>query len=307
MTLINIAIGFFGFIIIWLVLQIALPGFQKQKLYAKRAQEILLSEMQLVRKKDGAMITFVTDKLLPTVEKKFTLDQILGLSLRKEYDLLQFNVSYEHRIARMVVKSLVATFPLLFLGGVLMLLPVPINKGAIFIVSPIFFTVVFLAQIQEIKKEYKKRQTEITKDLPLLIDKMVIALEAGRPFIETIQEVEKSSGPRMKSMLKKLSADMRFKKPEEAIEAFAKSTGLQVMTNFSVAVKIGLNNGFDEAMSHFEDIKEDINELHKVRLEETTKNKPNGMYGLYALLIGHAFVAFLIAAVYIFSQFNEII
>lgn len=307
MTLVILSTTLLGFLLSLLLLNYLLPGFKKQKELAKRAEELLLTQSQLIRKKDGALISFVMDKLLPSIEKRFTIDQVLGGGLRKEYNLLQYDVSFEHRIARMFVKAFVATFSFVAIPGLfLLVMPMPFPKGLLLVITVLFFVLIFFAQIQEIRKEYKIRQTEITKDLPLLIDKMIIALEAGRPFIDTIQEVERSSGPRMKHMLKKLSADMRFMKPESAIEAFAKSTGLQVMMNFSVAIKIGLNNGFDEAKKFFKSIKKDVNELHRIRIEETTKNKPARMYGLYALLIGHAFAAFIIAAVYIFGKVNEI-
>jgi hypothetical protein len=276
-----------------------LPNFKTQKKYATTASLLLKTDIELKQQKNSAFSKFLAAKVVPTIENKVKFDYILGHNFRKMYQLLGKEETFEEMVANKITISLVGTLPFLAL-------PIITSENLYFLALPIGFILFFFILMQAIRVEYKKRQSEIIRDLPQLIDKMLIALESGKPFITTFQQVQKSSGPRMANMIKKLIADMQIMKATDALEIFAKDTGIPVMYQFAVACKIGIENGYEESQNYFYMIKDEMKELRKASLEELTRSKPEKVKLLYVLLVGHAFVAILIAFFEIFKQANEL-
>jgi len=299
MTLTFIGIALF----VGVVLQTVLPGFSWQKRYAVAAARLLKSHAELRRMGKDPISLYVADRLIPQLSARFSVFE----NMRKMYEALGRDKTFEEALADMAVKSLIGAVPFL-------VLPI-ITKAPITILAmPLFSILAFFVMLGGIKKSYQKRQREIVKDLPKLISKLMVTLETGRPFIGALQRLEETSGPRMRKMLGRLNAN-RMRKMlgrlnaniqvmgiGRAIDQFAYETGVPVMREFAAAVKVGVHNGYSEAKEHFDSIKNELRELRLAALRETTRSNPEKVKFLYMLLALHAFGAVLIAFYAIFTQ-----
>ena len=287
MTLTFIGIALF----VGVVLQTVLPGFSWQKRYAVAAARLLKSHAELRRMGKDPISLYVADRLIPQLSARFSVFE----NMRKMYEALGRDKTFEEALADMAVKSLIGAVPFL-------VLPI-ITKAPITILAmPLFSILAFFVMLGGIKKSYQKRQREIVKDLPKLIFKLMVTLETGRPFIGALQRLEETSGPRMRKMLGRLNANIQVMGIGRAIDQFAYETGVPVMREFAAAVKVGVHNGYSEAKEHFDSIKNELRELRLAALRETTRSNPEKVKFLYMLLALHAFGAVLIAFYAIFTQ-----
>lgn len=287
MTLTFIGIALF----VGVVLQTVLPGFSWQKRYAVAAARLLKSHAELRRMGKDPISLYVADRLIPQLSARFSGFE----NMRKMYEALGRDKTFEEALADMAVKSLIGAVPFL-------VLPI-ITKAPITILAmPLFSILAFFVMLGGIKKSYQKRQREIVKDLPKLISKLMVTLETGRPFIGALQRLEETSGPRMRKMLGRLNANIQVMGIGRAIDQFAYETGVPVMREFAAAVKVGVHNGYSEAKEHFDSIKNELRELRLAALRETTRSNPEKVKFLYMLLALHAFGAVLIAFYAIFTQ-----
>lgn len=278
------------------LLHVLLPGFVREKRYATQA--LLLSKSAAERQRmQFDPITLALADRLPRLEQKLGWGMI-G-KLRRMYMSLDKEHSFEMEVAGILVKSIIGAMPLA-------VLPFILGAPALLFAIPAGIVLFFAAQLNEIPKAYKRRQTEITKDLPQLISKMMIALETGKSFITTIQRLEETSGPRTRKMLSRLNANLRIMSVGEAMDLFAKETGVPVMREFAAAVKIGTNAGYEEAKSYFESIKDELKKLRLVSLKEVTRNQPEKVKRLYALVAVHAFIAVIMAFIAVMSEMQSI-
>ena len=287
MTLTFIGIALF----VGVVLQTVLPGFSWQKRYAVAAARLLKSHAELRRMGKDPISLYVADRLIPQLSARFSVFE----NMRKMYEALGRDKTFEEALADMAVKSLIGAVPFL-------VLPI-ITKAPITILAmPLFSILAFFVMLGGIKKSYQKRQREIVKDLPKLISKLMVTLETGRPFIGALQRLEETSGPRMRKMLGRLNANIQVMGIGRAIDQFAYETGVPVIREFAAAVKVGVHNGYSEAKEHFDSIKNELRELRLAALRETTRSNPEKVKFLYMLLALHAFGAVLIAFYAIFTQ-----
>lgn len=287
MTLTFIGIALF----VGVVLQTVLPGFSWQKRYAVAAARLLKSHAELRRMGKDPISLYVADRLIPQLSARFSVFE----NMRKMYEALGRDKTFQEALADMAVKSLIGAVPFL-------VLPI-ITKAPITILAmPLFSILAFFVMLGGIKKSYQKRQREIVKDLPKLISKLMVTLETGRPFIGALQRLEETSGPRMRKMLGRLNANIQVMGIGRAIDQFAYETGVPVMREFAAAVKVGVHNGYSEAKEHFDSIKNELRELRLAALRETTRSNPEKVKFLYMLLALHAFGAVLIAFYAIFTQ-----
>jgi Flp pilus assembly protein TadB len=287
-------LGIGVFLFIYTLLQIVFPGFKKQKFHLENAKKVIANEHEKIKNNTD----IATYSIFRLFEKHGLISHFS--SYRKIYNLLNKSKPFGIYLASCFLNALIV--------GSTSLIAVIITKTPMYLILfPILFIITFYANIRELHTEYKNRQNEIIKDLPPLIDKLMISLEANRPFLHAFEQVERNSGKRMKEMIRKLIANMKiYEKQTDAIEEFAKETDIPVMNEFAVAVKIGIENGYGEAKEYLEDIKEDIQELRNIALEELTKNNPQKMTRLYALLIVHAFIAAGLVFWEIFKQIDQI-
>ncbi|MBY9079581.1 hypothetical protein KIH86_08455 [Paenibacillus sp. HN-1] len=278
------------------LLHMLLPGFTREKRYATQALLLSKSAAERQRMQYDPITLAVADRL-PGLEKRLGLG-IIG-KLRRMYMVLDKEHSFEMEVAGILVKSVIGALPLA-------VLPFILGAPALLFAIPAGVVLFFALQLNEIPKAYKTRQMEITKDLPQLISKMMIALETGKSFITTIQRLEETSGPRMKKMLARLNANLRVMNVGAAMDLFAKETGVPVMREFAAAVKIGNNAGYEEAKSYFESIKDELKKLRLVSLKEVTRNQPEKVKRLYVLVAVHAFIAVIMAFVAVMSEMQSI-
>ena len=279
------------FLMLWLavfaltfaILNMILPKKQVNLDLAKRAQNFLLSDYELVQKKEGWLVSKVVE-IIPRLEN-ITNTGFAGISnLRRMIELLGAKKSFEHVVADFILKSAL-------LGGLMVAVPVITGVKGYLLLAPVGFIVVLVIQYRSVFNSYKAWQNELVKDLPLLIDKIQISLEAGKPILHALQQVYKTASPRLKRMLEKLILDMQIMKQTEAMDRFARATGIPEMLNFSATVKISIENGYEKSRKNFEMLKHDIRKLRVISLNEMTRNKPENLRKLQLLMALNAAVA----------------
>lgn len=190
-------------------------------------------------------------------------------------------------------------------AGCMLVVPFLTGSKVYFLLVPVAFIVLMLIQNREIYRKYKKWQNEIIKDIPLLIDKIQISMEAGKPLLHALQQVYKSASPRLRIMLERLLLDMQIMKQTEAIDKFARATGIPEMIIFAAAVKIAIENGYEKSKSNFEILKQDIRRLRIISLNELTRNKPQNLRKLQILMAINAALAMVYTFYMIFTEANK--
>ncbi|GGH41040.1 hypothetical protein GCM10008014_00340 [Paenibacillus silvae] len=274
-----------------------LPGFDLEKRYANQAAVLQKNNKELRQLKMDPVTQFFANRLMPRLMNARL--PVFNGKLRRMYNLLGKENTFEEELADKVMKSLAGSLPFL-------VLPFLLQMPALFLAIPLATLVFFVTQLGEITKAYKRRQEEITRDLPQLIGKMMIALETGKSFMTTIHRLEDTSGPRMKKILSRLNANIRIMKLTDAIDLFAAETDVPVMRDFAAAVKIGVNNGYGDAKKYFDSIKGDLRKLRLAALKEVTRSQPQKIKLLYVLVAVHAFAAVIIAFIDIFSEIQNL-
>jgi len=273
------------FLAVSYALTLLLPSFSKEKRYAQLALVVTKSDSELKRLRQGKITNYFAFRLYPIANKFIKVDRLVGKKLRHMYSMLGKDETFEEMLAIKLVKSTIAALPIL-------VLPILTKESLFFFLLPIMILVLYVKDISDIKREFELMQLELSKDLPQLIDKMMIALETGKPFITVFKSLEQtSSSQRMKTLLKRLNGNMLNMEPTRAIELFAKDTTIPVMVQFASAVKIGINSGYEEAKVYFDDLIDEILNLRRTALEQLTKSKPGKMKLLYMLLTVHALAA----------------
>jgi hypothetical protein len=264
-----------------------------------RTADIILSESELQRKKDGALITYTSD-LLPKIEKYIRIEEIYGNRLKKMLRMMGEGKSFERIFADHVISA--------FLGGLgILILPVITGFWGYIVLYPFSVLGMMIYQYFRVAKRFKAWQTEVIKDIPELIDKMRISLASGKDYISSLKKVQENSGPRLSIMLEKLINDMQIMRPTQALDEFGNSFGMPVMVKFVAAVKVGIEVGYEQAENYFIHIEQDIREIRKIALEELTKNKPEKVMTLYALMAGHAIASLILIAFKILGNVSEIL
>jgi len=289
-------IGLFGLMIP--ILNWLIPNFQREDRAARQAIHLSRSETEWRRIKKGRAVIYISERLFPKMQRSnFNLDKLLGPKMRQMVETIGKYDSLEEMVAAKLVFAAVATLPITL---------IIIAAESLYFIIPIFFLFFFIKGIRDTRSHFLKIQREITKDLPKLIEKMMMALETGKSFVIVFRELEHSSGPRMKKMLKRLNANLQDMDHASAIEIFARETTIPVMMQFSQAVKIGLNSGFEEAKDHFEDIRTEILQLRKTALIEMTRSRPDRVKLLQFAIITCALGSVVICFINIFSGLGKI-
>lgn len=264
-----------------------------------RAQEILMSEREIEKTKENQATILILD-LIFKVQKVLDLDSLLFNDLSNMLDLMGIKTRPEIELAKYIVKGFIGALPVL---------AVPVLTGftGYFVLYPIFVIVITYQQYLGLKKKYKQWQIEMTKDIPELIDKLRISFASGRDYISAFNQAKENSGERMKNIIDKLINDFQFMRHTQALDLFAQSFKMPVVTKFSSAVKIAIEHGYEAAENYFRIIESDITEIRHVAIEELTKSKPEKVYQLYLILLFLAIGSLAIKGWEIFSQVNKII
>lgn len=267
------------------------------KLYlAKRAENFLLTDYELKKRKEGWLVTKVS--ALITKIEEITNTSSADNNIKRILVLMGSNKSFARVIADQIIKAGI-------FAGCMLALPVITGFRGYIVLVPVAFVVLMIIQNREIYVDYRKWQNELIKDLPLLIDKIQISLEAGKPIIHALQQVYKTASPRLSVMLERLILDMQIMKQTAAMDKFARATGIPEMINFSAAVKIAIENGYDKSRSNFEILKEDIRKLRVISLNELTRSKPRNLRRLQLLMALNAAIAMGYTFYVIFTEANK--
>ncbi|MDD2212524.1 MAG: hypothetical protein PHV56_06135 [Clostridia bacterium] len=289
---------FIVFIVGFSFLNLLIPKKQRNLYLAERAENFLLTEYELKRRQEGWLVKKIST-LIPRLEaiikisgSDSKLKRILAMMGNKE--------SFEQVIADQIIKAAI-------FAGVMMIIPFLTGTKAYFFLVPLSFIMVMIIQNRDIYHSYKKWQNELIKDIPLLIDKIQISLEAGKPIIHALQQVYKTASPRLAVMLERLLLDMQMMRQTEAMDKFARATGIPEMINFSAAVKIAIENGYDKARDNFEILKQDIRKLRLISLHELTRSKPQGLRKLQIIMALNAAIAMGYTFFIIFTEANKAI
>ena len=242
------------------------------------AGDIILTDAELEIKMDGTVARFISNILLKII-KVIDVDKFFINEIRKILLLMgEKNKSAERVFIGFIAQSLVNTLPIL-------LLPVITQFPAYVLAYPISVVVMVLQKINGLKKQYKKWQIEVSKDLPELIDKLRISFASGRDYISAFRQAQKNSGPTLRILLDKLINDFQSMRPGQALNEFSSAFKMPIMNKFTTAVKIAIENGYDQAETYFQAIEADITELRRVAIEEITKSKPEKVYQLYIVAV----------------------
>lgn len=263
-----------------------------------RAQEVIMTEREIEKAKENRATRFVLDMILK-VQKLIDLEGLIFFDLRNMLNLMRIKTRPESELAKYIIKGFLGSLPIL---------AVPLLTGFIgyFVLYPIFVIVITYQQYLGLKKQFKKWQIEMAKDIPELIDKLRISFASGRDYISAFNQAKENSGKRMNNIIDKLINDFRFMRHTQALDLFAQSFKMPVVTKFASAVKIAIEHGYEAAENYFRIIESDITEIRHVAIEELTKSKPEKVYQLYLILLLLAIGSLAIKGWEIFSQVNKI-
>jgi len=264
-----------------------------------KAGDIILTERELQKRQDGKLVSIVA-ALLAKLENVLDAEKFIGYNIKHMLSLMGEKRQPERIYADHIVTALLAGCAFL---------AVPFITGFIgyILLYPVGVAVILAGQAHRVRKRFKAWQAEIVKDLPELIDKMRISLASGKDYITALKTVRDNSGPRLATMLEKLINDMQIMRPARALDEFATAFGMPVMVKFAAAVKVGIEAGYEQAEAYFAHIEHDIRELRKLALEELTRNKPEKVVFLKAVMVLHAIAAFALTAVHLFSNLYRIL
>jgi Flp pilus assembly protein TadB len=262
------------------------------------AREVLMSEREQERTNENIIIRCILDSIA-RLQKIIDIEQPFLSDLRNMLTLMGLKRRAEKELARQIFNGFIGALPVLI---------VPILTGfeGYVLLYPIFVVVVAYQQNMKLKKEYKKWQVEMTKDLPEIIDKLRISFASGRDYISAFNQAKENSGPRIRNLIDKLINDLQCMRPAYALDLFAQSFNMPVVTKFTSAVKIAIEYGYGAAENYFRIIEDDITEIRRVAIEELTKSKPEKVYQLYLILLILAIGSLSIKGWEIFSQINKI-
>jgi len=263
-----------------------------------KAKEVLMSERELEKERSGKFTQYMMNVLL-RVQNLVDLEHLILADIRNMLVLMGIKKRPERELAGYVVNALIGSLPVL-------IVPLLTNYYGYLSLYPLAVVFLIYRQNLVLRKQYKKWQTEITKDLPELIDKLRISFAGGRDYISAFKRAGENSGLRMGAMIDKLINDLQCMRPAQALDLFAGAFKMPVVTKFTSAVKIAVEYGYEPAENYFRIIENDITEVRRVAVEELTKSKPEKVYQLYLVLFFLAAGSLLVKGWEIFSRVNQI-
>lgn len=272
--------------------------YNNNKKHIQRALEVVMSERERERSKENKATLYIMD-VLPKIQNFLDVERLVLADMKSMLALMGIKSKAERELAFYIVKGSIGAAPIL---------AVPLITGfaGYFALYPGFVGILIFQQYNALKKNYRKWQLEVTKDLPELIDKLRISFASGRDYISAFNQVKENSGPRMRSIIEKLINDLQCMRPAQALDFFAESFKMPVVTKFASAVKISIEYGYETAENYFKIIETDITEVRRVAIEELTKSKPEKVYQLYLVIIFISIGSLLLKGWEIFGQVNKI-
>lgn len=291
------AILFFlvGLLIFIPFLRLILPNFERQKMHSDMASIFTKTEDDLKLQKQGHLV----GAIVRGAAVKKLIDIVSGTSLRNMYSTLGKGESFELHFIKLIFSSVL-------LGMLPVILYLFKTEPLLLLMSPLLIGLIFLLGIQRIIKDYKKRQRLLIRDLPRLIDKMISALEVGKPLIDIFTEAAQQKDSTISHLIKRLIANTNQMPLEDALYLFAEQVDIPVFYDFVSIVNISMSHGFREAEDDLASISVDLQELNRLSIIEQTNANPGKMNIYYVVLLGHVAVLLISCMAKIFAQLTQL-
>lgn len=284
------------------LMNLLLPNFQHQKHVTSIASFLGKSENELRRMNHNSMTRFFSERFLPKIDDKWKIDNIFGKKTRERFRALGRNESYLEYLGMCSFRAIVVSLLVVVLFFLL-------DMPTLILLSPVVLIGLMIAQLQDLKNQFKKRQNLLIRDLTNLIGKIVTSLESGKPLpviFEQVANQTRVSNPLLSTMLKRLIANSQKMPMREALQIFANEVQIPVMYDFISIVHIAMEKGYSEAVPDFLAIKSDIRNLRRLSLVERTKGNPEKMNLFYGLIFLIVFIFLILTGVKVFDAMNTL-
>lgn len=248
------------------------------------------------------MTRFFSERFLPKIDDKWKIDNIFGKKTRERFRALGRNESYLEYLGMCSFRAIVVSLLVVVLFFLL-------DMPTLILLSPVVLIGLMIAQLQDLKNQFKKRQNLLIRDLTNLIGKIVTSLESGKPLpviFEQVANQTRVSNPLLSTMLKRLIANSQKMPMREALQIFANEVQIPVMYDFISIVHIAMEKGYSEAVPDFLAIKSDIRNLRRLSLVERTKGNPEKMNLFYGLIFLIVFIFLILTGVKVFDAMNTL-
>lgn len=276
-------------------LSMLLPGFEKQRQLARIAESINLTQAEIYRMQQNPLVRVVSDSM----QRNTWLVNLFGRKNKEIYEKLGMSQKYEVYIAQTFVY---AAMMAITVAAVALALETPI----LYLFTPIGSGILIWLQIDRISQMNKHRKNELTRDLTLLISKMLGALEVGTPLRSVFEQVSQRSGPLLSDLLNRLIADLNAMPMKEALERFANAVDIQEMYDFVSVVNIIQEKGFRESESDLKGIQSDIDRLNRLSMELRLEGEPKKFEKFNYLMIAHVAVFIFFMVLKLWNAVNSI-
>jgi len=290
---IMIAVGFL--VVVVVALNMLLPGFEKQRQVARFAESINLTAAEITRMQQNPMVRAVSDSM----QRNNWMINLFGRKNKEIYEKLGMPQKYEVYIAQTLVYAILTSIMMIVVA---LLLEIPI----LYLLAPIGSGIMIWQQMGKIALMNKNRKNELTRDLTLLISKMLGALEVGTPLRSVFEQVSKRSGPLLSDLLNKLIADLNAMPMKDALERFANTVDIQEIYDFVSVVNIIQDKGFRESESDLQGIQNDIDRLNRLSLELRLEGEPKKFNKFNYLMIAHVAIFILFMIIKLWNAVNSI-
>lgn len=251
--------------VVFLLASLLLPGYSRHKDTLRAFQAL-----QRVRHKPKSRLQKIIYSLI---------DQIIPEELRKKYEELGEKKTLEAYLTRLFLLSLVVSIVCLMVGQ-------SRDNVLMYVLAVLALPMLLWAGIQNIDKMVKKNESLILGDLPLLFDRMEVALETGKSFQGIWIEVSQRCKPALARHLKELITNSAYGE-YEALQQFADRIRHPVVYNLVSVIMMVRDSGFESSESALRSIQTDMRSLRRARLQEKNRTKPallNVFVGIAALI-----------------------
>ncbi|GGI97929.1 hypothetical protein [Paenibacillus hunanensis] len=248
-----------------LVASLLLPGFSRHKDTLRAFQAL-----QRVRHQPQSRLQRMIYGLI---------DQIIPEELRKKYEELGEKKTLEAYLTRLFLLSLLVSVVCLIVGQ-------SRDNVLMYVLAVLAPPMLLWAGIQNIDKMVKKNESLILGDLPLLFDRMEVALETGKSFQGIWMEVSQRCKPALARHLKELITNSAYGE-YEALQQFADRIRHPVVYNLVSVIMMVRDSGFESSESALRSIQTDMRSLRRASLQEKNRTKPallNVFVGIAALI-----------------------
>ncbi|MDN4617670.1 hypothetical protein QCD85_06140 [Paenibacillus sp. PsM32] len=249
----------------FLLASLALPGFSRYRETLRAFQAL-----QRVRHQPQSSIQKMIYRFI---------DRIIPEELRKKYEELGENNTLEAYLTRLFLLSILVSLTCVIAGQVR-------HLPLMYLIAVLALFFMIWVGIRHIDTLVKKNESLILGDLPLLFDRMEIALETGKSFQGIWIEVSQQCKPALARHLKELITNSAYGE-YEALQQFADRIRHPIVYNLVSVIMMVRDSGFEASESALRSIQMDMRSLRRARLQEKNRAKPallNVFFGVAALI-----------------------